>query len=286
MKKRRLNTINRNEPRHKVLFYTILILSCIFAIFPAYWLLMTALTKRGALLQNNGLFPGFENMTFDAFIRIFKERPMATWIWNSILIALGTVALVLVIATMAGYSLSRFRFRSNRTIGYVLLLACMLPPTLIIIPLYITFSKMNLLNSALAVVLANSAITVPFSTWMMKGFFDGIPVSLEEAAQIDGCNVFSAIMKIVLPLCKPGLITTVIYVAVLSWSDFLFARTFLVDQTQWTMTIGVYTMIGEHLILWEEICAVALLSIIPITIIFTVFQRHLISGMAVGAVKQ
>lgn len=277
---------SRNAPHKKALFYILLIVFCVFAIFPAYWLLITALTKRSRLLSNNGLFPGVENLTFDTFLEIFTERPLSTWFMNSVWITLGTVAVVLVISTMAGYSLSRYKFRSNRTIGYILLLACMLPPTLIIIPLYRTFARLDLLNSALAVILANSAITIPFSTWMMKGFFDGIPANLEEAAWIDGCGVLSAIVRVILPLSTPGLCTTIIYVAVLSWSDFLFARTFLVDPTQWTITIGVYTMLGEHLILWDEICAVALISIVPITVLFAIFQKYLVSGMALGAVKQ
>lgn len=275
-----------NIPHRKVLFYILLIAICIVSIFPAYWLLMTALTKRSSLLRNNGIFPGFDNLTTNTFVEIFKARPLALWFMNSVWLTLGTVAVVLIVSTMAGYSLSRYKFRSNRTIGYVLLLACMLPPTLIIIPLYITFAKMNMLNSAFAVILANSAITIPFSTWMMKGFFDGIPVSIEEAAWIDGCGVLSAIVRIIVPLTRPGLCTTIIYVAVLSWSDFLFARTFLVEPTEWTITIGVYTMLGEHLILWDEICAIALISIVPITILFAIFQKYLVSGMALGAVKQ
>ncbi len=260
--------------------------TCLLAFFPAYWLVITSLTKREHLLENAGLFPPLENLSLDAYVRIFRERPLEQWFLNSVVITGLTILLVLIISTLAAYSLSRFRFRSNRRIGYALLLACMLPPTLIIIPLYIIFSKLSLINSPIAVVLANTAITIPFATWMMKGFFDGIPISLEEAAQIDGCGILSSIVKVILPLSLPGIATTVIYVAVLSWSDFLFARTFLNDPTKWTITTGVYSMIGEHLIMWEEICAVSVVSILPITVLFMFFQKYLISGMALGAVKQ
>lgn len=270
----------------KIAFYTAIIVTCVVVIFPAYWMVVTSLTKRTSLLNNSGVFPPLENLSTDAYIRIFQERPIGVWFTNSVVITGLTILLVLIVSTLAAYSLSRYRFRSNRVIGYALLLACMLPPTLIIIPLYMIFSRLSIINSFLSVVLANTAITVPFTTWMMKGFFDGIPVSLEEAAQIDGCGVLSSILRIILPLSLPGLATTVIYVAVLSWSDFLFARTFLLDETKWTMTTGVYSMIGEHLIMWEEICAVSVLSILPITVLFMFFQKYLVKGMALGAVKQ
>lgn len=270
----------------KIAFYAAVIITCVVVIFPAYWMVVTSLTKRTSLLNNSGVFPPLENLSTDAYIRIFQERPIGVWFTNSVVITGLTILLVLIVSTLAAYSLSRYRFRSNRVIGYALLLACMLPPTLIIIPLYMIFSRLSIINSFLSVVLANTAITVPFTTWMMKGFFDGIPVSLEEAAQIDGCGVLSSILRIILPLSLPGLATTVIYVAVLSWSDFLFARTFLLDETKWTMTTGVYSMIGEHLIMWEEICAVSVLSILPITVLFMFFQKYLVKGMALGAVKQ
>lgn len=276
----------RKKTGQTFVFYLALIATCGLVIFPAYWMVMTSLTKRTSLLTNSSAFPPLENLSLDAYLRIFQERPLAIWIKNSVVITILTILLVIVISTLAAYSLSRYRFRSNRAIGYALLLACMLPPTLIIIPLYIIFSKLSIVNSFLSVILANTAITVPFATWMMKGFFDGIPVSLEEAAQIDGCGILSSIVRIVLPLSLPGLATTVIYVAVLSWSDFLFARTFLLEESKWTMTTGVYSMIGEHLIMWEEICAVSVLSIIPITILFMFFQKYLVKGMALGAVKQ
>jgi multiple sugar transport system permease protein len=145
---------------------------------------------------------------------------------------------------------------------------------------------MGLINDSLSVIIANSAITIPFSTWMMKSFFDGISINLEEAAQIDGCGVVSSIFRVVLPLSLPGLAATIIYTAVLSWSDFLFSRTFLNTEPKWTITVGVYSMIGEHGILWEEISAAAVISIMPITLLFIFMQKYLITGMTSGAVKQ
>lgn len=270
----------------KILFYIMVAVTCIIVFFPAYWLVITSLTKRSNMLTKSGVFPPLENLSFDAYTRIFTERPLGVWIANSLLITVGTVLLVIIISTLAAYSLSRFRFRSNRAIGYLLLLASLLPSTLVIIPLYVTFSKVGLINNVLSVILANTAFTIPFATWMMKGFFDGIPVSLEEAAQIDGCGVLSAIIKVIVPLCLPGVATTVIYTAVLAWSDFLFTRTFLLDESKWTMTTGVYSMRGEFTIMWEEISAISVLTIIPITILFMFFQKYLVSGMAAGGVKQ
>lgn len=274
------------RPLKKVIFYIVILVTCVLAIFPGYWLLITSITERSQILNRNGLFPPLDAITFSSYSRILTERPLVKWFSNSILVTVLTILLVVVVSSLAAYSLSRFRSRWNRLIGYSLLLVCMMPATLFIVPLYIMFMKMGLINSFLSVVLANTAITIPFSTWMMKGFFDGISPTLEEAAEIDGCGTLSSFIRIILPLSLPGIATNVIYVAVLAWSDFLFARTFLSQDANWTMTVGVYSMIGEHQIMWEEISAVSLISIVPITILFMFFQKYLINGMAAGAVKQ
>lgn len=269
-----------------LLFYLVLAITCIILIFPFYWLIITSMTKKGHMLNVSGIFPHISTLTFKAYIDIITQRPLLVWFKNSLYITFGTIIAVLLISTFAAYSLSRFKSSINRKIGYSLLLVCMMPAALFIIPLYITLSKMGLINDPLSVIIANSAITIPFSTWMMKSFFDGISMNLEEAAQIDGCGVVSSIFRVVLPLSLPGLAATIIYTAVISWSDFLFSRTFLNSEPRWTITVGVYSMIGEHGILWEEISAAAVISIMPITLLFMFMQKYLISGMTAGAVKQ
>ncbi len=279
--KKKSNTIIK-----KLLFYVFVIITCVILTFPFYWLVITSLTKKGNMLNASGVFPHLSTLTIDTYINIFTQRPLSVWFRNSLIITFGTIIAVLLISTFAAYSLSRFRSSVNKKIGYSLLLVCMMPSALFIIPLYITLSKMGLINDSLSVIIANSAITIPFSTWMMKSFFDGISINLEEAAQIDGCGVVSSIFRVVLPLSLPGLAATIIYTAVLSWSDFLFSRTFLNTEPKWTITVGVYSMIGEHGILWEEISAAAVISIMPITLLFIFMQKYLITGMTSGAVKQ
>ena len=175
-----------------------------------------------------------------------QRKPLATWLLNSTLVMIGATAISLSIATLAGYSLSRFRTRAQEITGLTLLLTKMLPGSLIVIPFFIMASTFHLIDSLWALMFANAAVGVPFATWLLKGFFDGIPRDLEHAAMIDGCGHLGALWHVILPLARPGLAACAIYLAILSWSDFVFARTLINDQARWTVTTGLVSFIGEH----------------------------------------
>src|SRR5207249_4827751 len=191
------------------------------------------------------------------------RKPLGRWLGNSLLVTLGATMLSLVIAALAGYSLSRFRTRAQEWTGLTLLFTKMLPGSLIVIPFFIMASTFHLIDSLFALMLANAAIGVPFATWMLKGFFDGIPRELEQAAMIDGCGHLTALLYVILPLARPGLAACAIYLAILSWSDFVFARTLINDQARWTVTTGLVSFIGEHGIDWPALMAAGLVSMLP-----------------------
>lgn len=265
-------------------YFTIILATAILAL-PLYWMLITALTQRSSLLGNNSLLPQFNHFTAENFSIIIKTQPILIWFMNSLFITLFSTFISIIVATMAGYSMSRFKYFTTNLIGFFLLIVRMLPETLLVIPLYIMFSKSGLINKYPSLIISNITFVIPFAAWMMKSYFDGIPYSLEESARIDGCNRFQAVRKVILPLTKPGLAATATYSAILCWSEFLFSRTFMMQPAKWTITVGISSLIGEYTIIWGEIMAATAISIIPIALVFIFLEKYMIAGITSGAVK-
>lgn len=256
------------------------------AIFPLYWMFLTSVTPLGGLLTKQpSLLPQLDILDFSAYAKAFTEKGVLTWFANTVLVTIGSTLLAMVVSLMAGYSLSRLPGRGKGATGYALLLTRVIPGTVLVLPLFIMFKAVNLTDGLFALVLANATIIVPFASWLMKGFFDGIPYELEESAMIDGCSRFRAVIKIVLPLTAPGLAATALYATITSWGDFVFART-LIDSTElWTLTVGLTTFMGEHGTDWSGLMAVGVLSVLPLVVLFFVLQPFFVGGLASGGVK-
>jgi multiple sugar transport system permease protein len=237
------------------------------------------------LAREPTLVPSLADVSLRAFIVAFERKPLATWLANSLIVTVGATSISLVIAALAGYSLSRFRTRAQELTGLTLLLTKMLPGSLIVIPFFIMASTFHLIDSLWALMLANAAVGVPFATWLLKGFFDGIPRDLEQAAMIDGCSHLSAFVFIIVPLARPGLAACAIYLAILSWSDFVFAKTLINDQARWTITTGMVSFIGEHGIDWSALMAAGIISLAPMVVLFLLLEPFLVSGMTSGSQK-
>ena len=235
------------------------------------------------LSREPALVPALSDISVNAFVVAFTRRPLATWLGNSLLVTLGATTLSLVIAALAGYSLSRFHTRAQEWTGLTLLFTKMLPGSLIVIPLFIMASTFHLIDSLFVLMLANAAVGVPFATWLLKGFFDGIPRELEQAAMIDGCGHLTAFAYIIVPLARPGLAACAIYLAILTWSDFVFARTLINDQTRWTVTTGLVSFIGEHAIDWPALMAAGVLTMVPMAVLFVLLEPFLVSGLTAGS---
>ena len=261
-------------------------LLCAVLLFPFYWMLVTAVLPTSQVLAREPtLVPALSDISLRAFVVAFERKPLGTWLANSLIVTVGATAISLVIASLAGYSLSRFRTRAQEFTGLTLLLTKMLPGSLIVIPFFIMASTFHLIDSLWALMLANAAVGVPFATWLLKGFFDGIPRDLEQAAMIDGCSHLSAFVYIIVPLARPGLAACAIYLAILSWSDFVFAKTLINDQAHWTITTGMVSFIGEHGIDWSALMAAGVISMLPMIVLFLLLEPFLVSGMTSGSQK-
>ena len=253
-------------------------------LFPLYWMAVTALVPTAQVLSREpALIPALSDVSVRAFVVAFTRKPLATWLGNSLLVTLGATMLSLVIAALAGYSLSRFRTRAQEWTGLTLLFTKMLPGSLVVIPFFIMASTFHLIDSLFVLMLANAAVGVPFATWLLKGFFDGIPRELEQAAMIDGCGHLTAFAYIIVPLARPGLAACAIYLAILTWSDFVFARTLINDQARWTVTTGLVSFIGEHAIDWPALMAAGVLTMVPMAVLFVLLEPFLVSGLTAGS---
>ena len=256
-------------------------------LFPVYWMIVTSLLPSSIVLSRDPpLLPPLANVSLDAFVTVFRRRPVLTWILNSTLVAVGSTAVSLMIATLAGYSLSRWQTRAQKVAGAALLLTKMLPGSLIVVPFFVMFTTAHLIDTRAALVAANVAVGVPFATWMMKGFFDTLPRELEQAAAIDGCTPLQALWYVILPLARPGLAACAIYLAIVAWSEFVFARTLVTKADLWTVTVGLQSFVGEYLVDWPALMAAGVVSLAPMLVLFLLLEPFLVSGLTSGAVKQ
>lgn len=276
--------MNRTPLQSLALYGTVILLAALI-LFPVYWLLVTAVSTSAELSQ---LPPSFwpDEAQWGTFAKVWEERPIPLWLLNSMLAAIGSVALSMVVSVLAGYALSRFSIRGGHSLGLFILTAKMLPATLLVIPLFSIFRNFGMIGSLWTLVLAHSTLIIPFTTWMLKGYFDTIPRELEQAAMVDGCSPMGAMVRVVLPVATPGLAATSLYAFVLSWADYAYARTFLVNAPgSWTANLGITTMRGEYSTDWNEISAAAVFVAVPIIVIYLFLERYLVGGLTAGAEK-
>jgi multiple sugar transport system permease protein len=251
---------------------------------PYLWMFVTSITPSSELAQSSSrVVP--ENPTFSAYADLLSGTAFLTYVRNSLIVAVGTVVLTTGCALLAGTALSRYRFRGRTAVLYGILLVQLFPVILLIVPLYIELKTFGLLDSKLGLVLAYTAFALSFSTWLMKGFIDQIPVEIEEASYIDGCSRFQSFRYVILPLSRPGIAAAGTYAFIYSWNEFLLALTFTASDGSRTIPVGLRQFIGENIIRWEYLTAGGVLAAIPILIGFMYAQKALISGLASGAVK-
>ncbi|WP_346911384.1 carbohydrate ABC transporter permease [Faecalicatena orotica] len=279
-----MNTYH-NQKARRMGMYALIIIAVVVLAFPLYWMVVTSFTTRSALLENVRVLPKLGNMTWSNFTKILDAHPILTWFGNSIFVTAFSTVVAIIVSTMAAYSMSRYKYKSTNFLGFFLLVVRMLPETLLVVPLYMMFTNMKLINNYASLIISNITFIIPFSTWMMKGYFDSIPHTLEEAARIDGCSRLQAVRRVIVPLAAPGIAATATYSAILGWSEFLFARTFITQPGKWTITVGISSLMGEYTIIWGEVMAAAAISIIPIALVFIFLEKYMVAGVTAGAVK-
>jgi len=257
--------------------YIVIVLTVIFAIAPIIWTFLTSVTRDLQYLP--------ATVTFDNYINIWQRSGFPTLILNSAITTTMTLMICLTIGSLAAYAFSRYRFRGRTTLLLFYLVIRMFPVVLLIIPLFIMLRDLGLLDKREGLALAYTTFLLPLCVWMMKGFFDAIPIDLEEAARIDGCTRLGALVRIVLPLARSGLVATAVFIGIAAWNEYLFALMLTTGQGSRTWPVGIQLMVGEFQLAWGQFSAGGILSIIPIMIFFSIVQRSLVRGISAGAVK-
>jgi multiple sugar transport system permease protein len=257
----------------------------VFAVIPLVWMVLTSLKSNREITQDSSLFP--EVLTPENYVSLFSGREFGAYLTNSIIVTAASVAIALALGTMAAYALARFRLRAgmHRYVGFSLLVVRLLPPVVIIIPIFLVAQQLGLLNTRLSLIIIYAAFNVTIVVWMMESFFREIPVDLEEAAMVDGDTRFAAFRRIVLPLAAPGLVATGIFTAITTYNEFLFALVLTSTPTAETMPVGAATLIGRINIDTGAMSAAGVIGALPI-VVFSIFvQKHLVRGLTMGAVK-
>jgi multiple sugar transport system permease protein len=267
-----------------ILFYFVLALVMLYAFFPIYWMLVTSLRPDSEVFAfPPRLLPG--KLTLEHYQNFIQNPQLLRYLWNSLLIATTTAIGSLVVSTYAAYSFSKFRYRGRRALMFLILSAQMFPQALLLISLYLMFSKLKLLDTYAALVLSFTTFTLPLCIWMLKGYFDHIPNEMIEAAKVDGASQLQIIHLILLPVVRPALVATGIFAFMRGWNDFIYALT-LVGKAKQTLPPGlVLTYIGEFQFQWADMMAASLFVSLPLVIVFILFQKQIVSGLTAGAVK-
>jgi arabinogalactan oligomer / maltooligosaccharide transport system permease protein len=264
--------------------YLVLLLFTVIAVYPVLQVLTISLRPADRLLSTSlEIIP--ENATFNAYVELFRDRPFMTWMLNSIFVSAVVTLTGVVLASTTGYAFSRFQFVGKKAGLLGLLTTQMFPATMLLLPLYIMLINLGLINTYLGVIIIYTATALPFTIWTMKGYYDTIPYSLEEAARIDGCNQFQAFYKIILPLATPALVITALFSFMTAWSEYLVARQILQDSALWTLPLGLKSFESNMTTEWGLYGASSLIVAIPVVVLFLALSRYLVSGLTLGSVK-
>jgi multiple sugar transport system permease protein len=268
-------------------FYSAVAFFVILAGFPFYWMAITAFKTNSDLYNLSNIPFWFNDMpTLEHVKYLFEQTLFARWLLNSLIIGVCVVVITLVTALPAGYSLTRMTGRNGEALGIGIFLTYLVPPTLLFLPLSRIITILGLQDSMWSLVLVYPTFTIPFCTWLLMGFFKTVPREIEEAAIVDGCSIFGAFVKMVLPLSLPAILTVVIFTFTLTLQEFVYALTFISSSSQKTITLGVATdLVRGDIFFWGELMAGALIAAIPVAIAYNLFLDRFIAGITGGAVK-
>lgn len=263
--------------------YVLVILSVIYSFFPIYWMIISSFRDDKSLYGDFNLWPGpFELTNYRVLIEL-TDYP--SWFANSIIVALGTVAITLTLSVLIAYSVSRLKFRGKTAIIGTMLYAYMFPPLLLAIPLFSLFVKLGIDDTLFSLMISHCTIALPLGVWLLWGFFKQIPMDVEEAAMVDGCSRLGAFVRVILPLTLPGILTVAIFAFLLSWTDYTFALVMIGTDALKTLPAGLDTMVGSYELRWGELMAGATLIAIPLLVMFMFLSRYFIQGLSAGALK-
>jgi multiple sugar transport system permease protein len=267
----------------KIVTYGLLAVFVLMVAVPLFWMVTTAIKTNKELYEDFTYIP--QRPTLENFVRVIVREKLLTNIRNSFSVAMITTLITVIVSSLAAYSIVRYRYPGREWIGRLILFKYLLPSAMLIVPLYVIVTALGLGNTQQGLILTYMTFTIPFCTWMLMGYFRGMPVELEEQAMVDGCTKIGAMLRILLPLSAPGLVASAIFSFTLAWNEFLLALVITMDQSTMTVPIKLSMMVVGDQYIWGQLMAGAVLASIPVGILYFIGQRFVVQGLAAGAVK-
>jgi arabinogalactan oligomer/maltooligosaccharide transport system permease protein len=269
--------------RTKVLSHLALSFASLIAVFPIGWLLYLSLGPD----KDDYLHPGriLSKVSFSNYSFVMEHTQFFTWLGNTALVALATCVIGVFIAASTGYAVSRMRFPGYKKLMWVLLVTQMFPVAVLIVPMYVILADLGLIDTYGALILVYCSTAVPYCAWMLKGYFDTIPYEIDEAGRVDGLSPFGTFWRLILPLARPGLAVAAFYTCLTAWGEYAFASTFMLDDGKYTLAVGLSSFVSEHDAQWNLMAATAVLIAIPVSAVFYLVQKHLVTGLTAGGTK-
>jgi multiple sugar transport system permease protein len=270
----------------RIAFLSLLI---IFTLLPMAWMVLTSVKTQFAALQYPPQWIP-RTITFEQYWRLLSPisdvgQEFLGYMFNSLIVALASTILSVLVAVPAAYAFSRFHFPGRNVLFYTVLLRNMFPAVVFLMPLFIMMRWLQLVNTEMSLVLTYLTFGLPLSIWLLKGFYDNIPLQLEQAARIDGASRFQAFIRIVMPLSSPGIIATAIYSFILAWNEYVYALTFLNDKSKLTLPVGLQRFFTEYATNWPGLMAASFITSVPVVVLFLILQKYFVRALTEGAVK-
>jgi len=276
--------INWGKLATRILLYFVVTLVCVVILYPYFVMLITALKTRAEIFDPNGsLLPAVP--IWSNFVDIWTLAPMAKYLMNSIIIASGSTAIAMICGIPAAYALARMKFKGQTVFLGFIIVSQMFAPVVLLIGIYKVIKFLGLTNTLLGLIFINAAFNQAFTIWLLRGTFMSISAEMEQAATIDGCNRIQAMMKILLPVAAPGIVTTLIFIFINAWNEFTVALCLISTDVLKPMTVGINIFNGYNIIEWQYLFASSIVAIIPVVILFMSIEKNLTSGLTAGGVK-
>ncbi len=277
-------TVNYSKLLKRIVLYFVVVLICVVILYPYFVMFTTALKSRSEIFSPNGaVFP--KEWLWQNFVDIWKLAPMGKYMINSICIAGGSTLIAMICGIPAAYALARMKFKGQTAFLGFIIVSQMFAPVVLLIGIYKVMQTMGLTNSLWGLIFINAAFNQAFTIWLLRGTFMSISAEMEQAATIDGCNRVQAMIKVLLPVAAPGIVTTLIFIFINAWNEFTVALCLISTETIKPLTVGINIFNGYNMIEWQYLFASSIFAIIPVVILFMCIEKNLTSGLAAGGVK-
>ena len=267
----------------RILLYFVVLDVCIITLYPYFAMLCTALKNRVEIFSGDNILP--VTALWSNFIDIWSRAPMAKYMLNSVLIAGGSTIIAMLCGIPAAYALARMKFKGQTAFLGFVIVSQMFAPVVLLIGIYQVMQRLGLTDNILGLIFINAAFNQAFTIWLLRGTFMGISAEMEQAATIDGCTRVQSMMKVLLPVAAPGIVTTLIFIFINAWNEYTVALCLISTDTYKPLTVGINTFNGYNMIEWQYLFAASIFAIIPVVILFMCIEKNLVSGLASGGVK-